>query len=101
MVVSVFGLRYVGSLTAAVPVIASDFPLWREIVQGAGCGLLVDPLNPQAIAQAIEYVLSHPEEAEARGRRGREAVENHYNWEVEERKLVRLYAGLMEPLCAV
>jgi len=82
-------------MSAGVPVIASDLPSWHEIIVGAGCGLLVDPLNPQAIADAIAYVLNHPEEAEAMGRRGREAVENHYNWEIEERKLLRFYAGLM------
>jgi glycosyltransferase involved in cell wall biosynthesis len=82
-------------MSAGIPVIASDFPLWRRIVQGAGCGLLVDPLDPKAIAEAIEYVLTHPEEAEAMGRRGREAVEKHYNWETEERKLLDLYDTLL------
>jgi glycosyltransferase involved in cell wall biosynthesis len=82
-------------MSAGIPVIASDFPLWRQIVQGTGCGLLVDPLDPKAIAEAIEYVLTHPEEAEAMGRRGREAVEQHYNWETEERKLLDLYDTLL------
>jgi glycosyltransferase involved in cell wall biosynthesis len=81
-------------MSAGIPVIASDFPLWRQIVQGTGCGLLVDPLDPKAIAEAIEYVLTHPEEAEAMGRRGREAVEQHYNWSSEGRKLLALYADL-------
>jgi glycosyltransferase involved in cell wall biosynthesis len=78
-------------MCAGIPVIASDFPLWREIVQGADCGLLVDPRDPQAIAQAIEYVLTHSKEAECMGRRGREAVECRYNWENEEAKLLGLY----------
>ena len=88
-------------MCAGVPVIASDFPLWREIVQGAGCGLLVDPLNPQAIAQAIEFVLTHPREAAAMGQRGREAVGRRYNWETEEKKLLKLYADLLQPETSV
>jgi len=83
---------------AGVPVIASDFPLWHAIVEKAGCGLLVDPLKPEAIAQAIEYMLAHPQEAELMGRRGREAVETQYNWEREEAKLWELFRRLAEPL---
>ncbi len=82
-------------MAAGIPVIASDFPLWRQIVETAGCGLLVDPLNPKAIAEAIKYVLMHPDEAKAMGRRGREAVEKYYNWESEAAKLVQFYADLL------
>lgn len=81
-------------MSAGIPVIASHFPWWREIVEGAGCGLLVDPLNPGAIAQGIEYLLTHPQEAEAMGHRGREAVETRYNWESEEKNLLQLYEHL-------
>jgi glycosyltransferase involved in cell wall biosynthesis len=81
-------------MSAGLPVIASDFPLWREIVTEAGCGLLVDPRNPRAIAEAMNYILAHPDEAAAMGRRGRAAVEGRYNWEAEFPKLQRLYAEL-------
>jgi glycosyltransferase involved in cell wall biosynthesis len=81
-------------MSAGIPVIASDFPLWRKIVDGVGCGLLVDPADPDAIASAIQYVLLHPAEAEAMGRRGMEAVRTQYNWAQEEQKLLQLYAGL-------
>lgn len=82
-------------MAAGLPVIASDFPLWREIVEGAGCGLLVDPLDPQAIADAMQWILDHPEEAAEMGRRGRKAVEERFNWEAESEKLVALYRNLL------
>lgn len=85
---------------AGIPVIASDFPEYRKVVEGAKCGVLVNPLDPKTIASAIEYILTHPVEAEQMGQNGREAAQAHYNWASEERKLLDLYAFLTEPLCA-
>ena len=83
-------------MSAGIPVVASNFPLWRRIIEDAGCGLLVDPKDPRAIAEAVEYLLTHPEEAEKMGKRGRKAVEERYNWLIEEKKLLRLYKDLLE-----
>jgi len=82
-------------MAAGLPVIASDFPLWRDIIEDAGCGLLVNPLDPKAIAVAMQWLLDHPEEAENMGRRGRRAVERTYNWERESIKLLALYDRLL------
>jgi hypothetical protein len=81
-------------MAAGIPVIASDFPIWREIVEGAACGVLVDPSDPRAIAEAIEWVLANPDEAEELGARGREAVRETYNWERESGELLAAYARL-------
>lgn len=82
-------------MSAGIPVIASDFPLWREIIAGNDCGLLVDPLNPVAIAKAIDYVVTHPEEARYMGANGRKAVIECYNWPNEERKLFAFYDRML------
>ena len=82
-------------MSAGIPVIASDFPLWRDIIVGNDCGLLVDPLKPKAIAEAIDYLISHPEDAERMGANGRRAVENLYNWEHEVQKLVTFYNPIL------
>jgi glycosyltransferase involved in cell wall biosynthesis len=82
-------------MSAGLPIVASDFPLWRSIIQEARCGILVDPMNPAVIAESIRWLLEKPTEAEAMGLRGREAVRRIYNWENEEQKLVELYARLM------
>lgn len=81
-------------MAAGIPVIASDFPLWRRIVTQAGCGLLVDPLDPHQIKEAITYLLEHSEEAEAMGERGRQAIRDSFNWETEASKLIELYDSL-------
>jgi glycosyltransferase involved in cell wall biosynthesis len=81
-------------MAAGIPVIVSDFPLWRSIVEAAGCGLLVDPRNPCSVADAISYLLTHDAESEAMGRRGRAAVEQRYNWGVEEGSLLNFYSSL-------
>ena len=84
-------------MAAGLPVVASNFPLWREIVEGNRCGICVDPLNPKEIAQAIEYLITHPEEARKMGENGRRAVEEKYNWEKEGEKLLKLYEELVKP----
>jgi glycosyltransferase involved in cell wall biosynthesis len=86
-------------MSAGIPVIASNFPGFRKIIEEAGCGILVDPLDPRSIARAIEYIFHHPEEAEQMGLRGREAVKNCYNWPSEELKLLNLYRKLLNSPC--
>lgn len=81
-------------MAAGIPVISANFPLWRQIVDGAECGLCVDPLNPKEISEAIRYLLTHPQEAEAMGQRGRRAIEERLNWDREEAKLLDLYRDL-------
>jgi glycosyltransferase involved in cell wall biosynthesis len=82
-------------MAAGLPVIASDFPRWRAIVETHQCGLLVDPQDAGAIADAMQWILEHPAEAEAMGERGRQAVREHYNWDRESRKLLSVYEELL------
>jgi glycosyltransferase involved in cell wall biosynthesis len=81
-------------MSAELPVIASDFVLWRTFVEDVGCGLCVDPLDTDAIAAAIRRLVDDPEEAAEMGRRGREAVASRFNWEQESGALLDLYRAL-------
>jgi glycosyltransferase involved in cell wall biosynthesis len=81
-------------MAAGIPVIASDFPIWRSIVCGANCGLLVDPKKPEAIAGAMKWMLENRSEALEMGRRGKVAVQQTYNWDQEGKKLDCLYETL-------
>jgi lipopolysaccharide/colanic/teichoic acid biosynthesis glycosyltransferase/glycosyltransferase involved in cell wall biosynthesis len=81
-------------MAAGLPVVISDLPLWRQMVQSAECGLLVDPLNPAAVAEALVWLLRHPAEAAVMGRNGQRAVTENYNWERESERLIATYAEL-------
>jgi glycosyltransferase involved in cell wall biosynthesis len=83
-------------MSVGLPVICSDFPLWKEIIEKHDCGICVDPKDPKAIADAINYLINHPEEAERMGRNGRKAVETEYNWEMESKKLIKAYNDLLK-----
>ncbi len=82
-------------MAAGIPVIASDFPHWRAIVLNNQCGLCVDPMEPAAIANAIDYLIQHPNEARKMGENGRRAVLEQYNWSLEEAKLLAFYKFIL------
>ncbi len=82
-------------MSAGIPVIASNFPLWKEIVEGNNCGICVDPENPIKIAEAVNYIKSHPQKAREMGINGQKAVIKKYNWLQEEKKLLDLYNTLL------
>ena len=79
-------------MSAGVPVIASDFPLWRRLVGDAG--IAVDPQDPAEIAAAIDRVAADPHLAATMGRAGMEATTHRFNWTLESKKLVALYESL-------
>jgi glycosyltransferase involved in cell wall biosynthesis len=83
-------------MALGIPLITSDFPLYKELIEGIGCGICVAPEKPQELADAIEYLLFHPEEAAEMGRRGREAVRANYNWNTEAKKLLEVYQTLSQ-----
>lgn len=82
-------------MSAGIPVIASHFPLWRDIVEGNNCGICVDPLNVDEIGEAIKWIMDNPEQARKMGENGRKAVEEVYNWEKEGEKLIKIYEELL------
>lgn len=81
-------------MSAGLPIITSDFPLWREIVENDNCGICVDPTNPKALSDAINYLFKNQHEAEQMGKNGLKAVKQKYNWYTEIKKLIKLYKNI-------
>lgn len=83
-------------MASGLPVIGSDFPLWREILEDNECGICVDPENPEKIAEAINYLKDNPNKAREMGERGRKMVLSKYNWSAEEQKLFQAYIKVIK-----
>lgn len=82
-------------MAAGIPVVASNFPLWEVIINNTGCGLCVDPLKPQQIAEAVDYFIDNPIKAIEMGNKGRQAVLKKYNWTIEKNKLFEFYNTIL------
>ena len=83
-------------MMAGLPIVCTDFFLWKEFVDRYHCGICVDPTNVDEIASAIRYLLDNPEEARQMGENGRRAVKEEFNWGVEEKKLLALYEDILK-----
>ena len=81
-------------MAAGLPVIASNFTLWKQIVEDSQCGICVDPTDAIAVKRSCLFLLDNPTEAEKMGKSGYQAVISQYNWNIEERKLLKLYSDL-------
>lgn len=84
-------------MSAALPVVASDFPLWRGIVERHGCGLCVDPADVDALAAAIARIVDDDAVVARMGAAGQAAVQAEYHWPRAEAALLALYRELLGP----
>jgi glycosyltransferase involved in cell wall biosynthesis len=83
-------------MLAGIPVIASNFPYWERILHDNRCGVTVDPLSIDAIANATIALLNNESQMIEMGKNGRKAVLKKYNWDMEGRKLLEVYQKILE-----
>lgn len=76
---------------AELPIICTDFILWKEILEKFNCGICVYPKDIDQISEAINYLFNNPDKAKQLGQNGKEAVINYYNWSTQEEKLYEIY----------
>nr|WP_277987101.1 glycosyltransferase [Microbacterium esteraromaticum] len=81
---------------AGVPVVASDFPLWRDIVTQHECGILVDPSSPAKIAEAIRRYADDPQLLACHSRNARRLAIEQLNWASEAQVLRDTYSRIAQ-----
>jgi hypothetical protein len=88
-------VKIVEYMAAGIPVLCSNFPGLKAFVEDAGCGLVVQPDDPEAIALKIRQLVEDKELRRTLGETGRRLFETEYNWEKHECRLVDLYSRIL------
>lgn len=91
-----FATKVYEYMSMGLPVIITDSPYARKVMEEYGFGICVQPDNVEEIASAIRYLLDNPDIAKQMGENGRRAVLDKFNWGIEEKKLIKLYDDLFK-----
>ncbi|MBH1942047.1 glycosyltransferase [Mobilitalea sibirica] len=82
-------------MEAKLPVICTNYKLWREIINKNNCGIVVNPNNSNEVKEAINYIIKNTKESEDMGNNGRDAVLNEFNWKTQEKILIKMYLEIL------
>lgn len=83
------------SMEAALPIICSDVPVNRQLVEEYRAGICVNPNRADQIEEAIRFLVENKELAYEMGQNGRRAVLEKYNWENQFRLYVDVIGHLI------
>ncbi|ROP65143.1 glycosyltransferase [Curtobacterium sp. ZW137] len=81
-------------LAAGTAVVATDVPLWRELLAGADCATWVPADDPDAVARAVRRYAEHPDLLRAHAAAGRALVADRYRWDHEATALLAVYRSV-------
>lgn len=78
-------------MEASLPIICTNFELWNKIVDDYKCGITVNPGDVNEIKNAIEFLIENKDLAYELGQNGRNAVENKFNWNLQEEDYLTIF----------
>ena len=82
-------------MAAGLPVVASSMGYIAEIIDEAGCGVLVSPGDAEAHSEAILALLQDRTRAESLGAAGQAAMMSRFRWEPQGEKLLAFYEEIL------
>ena len=82
-------------MSIGLPVITSDFELYKEVVQVNRAGICVNPSSAIELAEVMASFVNQEYDVLGFGQQGVKSVEEKYSWQSEEKKLLNLYHKLL------
>ncbi len=87
-------VKYFEYSAAGLPVIITDLPAKRKLIQKNKNGLLVSPYSVNDAIRAIEYLINNPNEARKMSENGKNKIFKEYSWESKEQELIDFYTHI-------
>lgn len=87
-----FGLYVIEALAAGVPVVQPRHAVFPELLAATGGGVLCEPDDPRALADALTSLLADPAAARALGEEGRRTVAEKFDVDTMARGVARVFA---------
>lgn len=81
-------------MMCGIPVISTDFYSWKQIIEKNECGYCINPKDAEQLKNIIQDIIAAPQKAVRFGERGKNLVLEKYNWEIEEKKLLKIYSQI-------
>lgn len=83
-------------MASGIPVISYDYSGVKNIINDQGCGIVIPRLDMDEALKSVIYLFNNPKVARSMGIKGVEAFEEHYNWDICEKRLQNVYSILSE-----
>ena len=93
--IDTFGVKVFEYMSMGLPVLLPNYPYMRKMVEKYKFGVLVEPEDILSISSAINYLCDSPDTAKELGENGRAAIEEEFNWQTQESKLLELYDSIL------
>lgn len=90
-----FGIVGLEAMASAKPVIISDIPGVREVIEEGVCGLLTEPMNPQDLGEKITKLLADPALMKKMGEAGKQKVLKEFTWEKVVAQTEEMYNNIL------
>lgn len=91
-----FGVVYVEAMACGKPVIGCEGEGIEDFVEHGKTGMLVKPRDVDSLLSALDFLLSHPEEARAMGDRARKFVLENFTWDKNAEKTIMVYEEVLD-----
>jgi glycosyltransferase involved in cell wall biosynthesis len=91
-----FGIYLLECMVSGIPVVQPRLGAFPEIVGLTGGGVIYEENTPEALALALEKLLSDPVEMDRLSRTGKEGVVEHFHIDIQAERMVKVYESAIK-----